>query len=100
MNAVKPRAYLAGVVIFIMLLISFPLKTILSAYFVYRADVSITNVDAETGESSMKPITPETIPDYEEALEYLEFAKKFAPGNSRIFKDSSELRARLGKWRE
>ncbi|MFZ3071748.1 MAG: hypothetical protein WA162_00690 [Thermodesulfobacteriota bacterium] len=101
MNAVKPRAYPSWIVIFItIVLISFPLRTILSSYFVYRANVSITNVDAEIGESSMKPIIPETILDYEAALRYLGFAKKITPGNSRIFKDSAELRARLGKWKE
>lgn len=98
MNVVKQRAYLAGIVILTVLLFSFPLRTILSAYFVYRANVSIT--DADTGESSVKPITSETILDYGEALKYLDFARKFAPGDSRIFKDSSELRARLAKWKE
>lgn len=78
--------------------VSFPVRVLLADH--YYARVSGILDDPATEGLDVKPLLPETLPDFLEAVRSLELAHRYSPHRALYPKALSELYSRLGRWAE
>ncbi|MBA4373825.1 MAG: hypothetical protein C0402_13315 [Thermodesulfovibrio sp.] len=79
-------------------LLSFPARVLIADHYYGR--VSGLLDDPATEGLDVKPLLPETLPDFLAAIRSLETAHSFSPSRALYPKALSELYSRLGRWAE